>query len=272
MKWNNKYLIGIKEVDNQHKRLVECITRFKDSISDEKKDTIDEMGKVLGFLVNYTNYHFESEEALMERIGYPELEEHKAIHRDLVTELKKILIKLKSKESYKPIEFYYFLMKWLTEHIEDEDNKIGKYYKDNNKEVKLLKSALESHEYVLSVFEPNITRLNLMIKNKLITNEDALNKKKDFIVRFYNMISVPDISSLIMTLSSVSLLYEKGYVSDKEQKDTKQYIFNNIQIEDIIKKEEDIAKKMEMLKFLYDEELISGEYYSIAKTELIDVM
>lgn len=139
MIWKSEYELGVPEIDNQHKTLVEFINNFKNSIPDSTTDTRTEMGKVLIYLINYTCFHFEAEEQLMSQINYPNLEQHKIIHQNLISKTKAILIKMKQKESYTPIEFYYFLMSWLNEHILHEDLQIKKYYKNNKLEQTLEK-------------------------------------------------------------------------------------------------------------------------------------
>jgi len=131
MKWKKEYEIGIEEVDNQHRKLVELINNYNKTISDKKINTSSEIGQVLIYLINYTDFHFKTEEKFMEKLNYPGINEHKEIHRGLIQKLKGILLKIKKKESYSPIEFYYFLMSWLNDHILGEDIKIRKYSSSN---------------------------------------------------------------------------------------------------------------------------------------------
>ena len=40
------------------------------------------MGKVLVYLINYTQFHFKAEEKIMSEMNYTDLEDHKIIHRE----------------------------------------------------------------------------------------------------------------------------------------------------------------------------------------------
>ncbi|MGL1894707.1 MAG: bacteriohemerythrin [Spirochaetaceae bacterium] len=266
MKWDDKYLIGIKDIDNQHKKLVEIICKFKDSLSDKTLNIVDEMGHIIKFLVSYANYHFEAEEAFMERISYPDLELHKRIHSELITKLKEVLVKLKSKQSYTPIEFYYFLMKWLTEHIEGEDDKIGKFYK---KSVKISQSTktklLVDSGYVLSVFEPNLNKLKLLRKNNLVTIEDENKKKLDFILRFYNQYADKSLGIIVQKLKSVAILFERELITKEELNCSMQNIVNKTDINELLNTDDDVKHNLADLEYLNENNLITADLYSDVK-------
>lgn len=86
-----------------------------------------ELGRVLKNLVEYVIEHFAAEEQIMEKISYPHLSRHKALHADLVEDVKKILLKLKSGKQISCDEMKAFLESWLGDHILSEDKKIGEY-------------------------------------------------------------------------------------------------------------------------------------------------
>lgn len=269
MEWDDKYLIGVKDIDEQHKKIVKVICAYKKSFSDKTVDSGIEMGKIIVFLVKYANYHFQAEEAFMERIDYPDLEHHRQIHFELTEELKEVLMKLKTKQSYTPIEFYYFLMKWLTDHIEEEDNKIGQYYKDYRKNLKQ-NVVLDDPEYILSVFEPNIQKLRLLRENNLINEKDATKKKINFVKLFYKKHRINNIDAIKKAMFSVSILLSNNILDAAECKEVKIDIISNIKINNLLVDEENLEKSLKIIKELYEDDLLSKEIYNLIKKNIAD--
>ena len=126
MKWQKDYNIGITVVDEQHEKLCSMLTDLETSIKSD--DVYQAMGDILKELVQYTKYHFEEEEKVMQRISYPDFEEHKKLHKDLVNEIVTILVDLKNGKEISAFELKEFLQKWLMDHILVEDKKIGEYF------------------------------------------------------------------------------------------------------------------------------------------------
>jgi len=76
--WSDEYLIGIEEIDNQHKKFFEVTRKFySDILECEGEDAAEE---TLNFLKDYAAWHFKSEEAFMQKYAYPRLEKHKKLH------------------------------------------------------------------------------------------------------------------------------------------------------------------------------------------------
>ena len=123
--WYDSYSVHIQKIDNQHKKLIELINYLYKAIQNGNTDK--EIGIVLKELVGYTKYHFEDEEKIMAKIGYPELPAHKKAHQGLIDRLVQILKKLQKEENISSYELLNFMREWLTEHIIKSDKKIGKY-------------------------------------------------------------------------------------------------------------------------------------------------
>ena len=125
MKWQKDYNIGIDVVDEQHEKLCGMLTNLETSINSD--DVYRAMGDILKELVEYTKYHFEEEEKLMQRIFYSDFERHKKLHKDLVDAIVTILVGLKNGKEISAFELKTFLQKWLMDHILVEDKMIGEY-------------------------------------------------------------------------------------------------------------------------------------------------
>ncbi len=122
--WKPCYCIGDHKIDNQHRRLVSLLNFLYDRIQEAcSKKLID---IILMELVRYAEEHFRDEEALMERIRFPELSHHRRAHEKLLYEVFKFKEKFDSGLASK-MDLLHFLHDWLITHIIDEDLKIKKY-------------------------------------------------------------------------------------------------------------------------------------------------
>lgn len=85
LEWKESYSVGVPQLDRQHKMLVDLINRLQTADQDG-----DVMPEVFDALRTYVREHFRTEEALLERAGYPELAEHRREHQVFVDWLKAV--------------------------------------------------------------------------------------------------------------------------------------------------------------------------------------
>lgn len=125
IKWNSNYSVNISEVDEQHKKLIGLVNDMYDAMSVGKGREV--LGPVLTELVNYTVYHFATEERLFQQYGYPDYERHKKIHDDLTARTKKLKETFDTGNKTITIDVMLFLSDWLNVHILNEDKKYGPF-------------------------------------------------------------------------------------------------------------------------------------------------
>lgn len=127
-KWREAYSCNISEIDNQHKRLLEigselsALVRGKDDL-----DHYDEIIQLLNELKEYTIYHFNSEEELMEKYRYEKLEEHRKAHRSFINKMSEIdIADVDEDQKRVTMEMLIFIADWIEKHI----LKVDHMYKD----------------------------------------------------------------------------------------------------------------------------------------------
>ena len=121
-RWNSDYKVFEDMIDKEHKVLFDIALSALDyhntDIKTHIKLTIQE-------LYNYMKTHFEHEELFMKKINYPEYEEHKKIHSNIVIQMNEFI---KSLSTINIVEFERKLIEyidiWLIGHILYEDRKI----------------------------------------------------------------------------------------------------------------------------------------------------
>ncbi|MCB1758180.1 MAG: bacteriohemerythrin [Gammaproteobacteria bacterium] len=125
--WKESYSVGVGQLDDDHKRLIDLLNRFQVAFRYHTGEEFER--KTLDELVDYTKYHFEREEQMMEAAGYPDLAAHKEIHRSMIDKVEGF------REEYKQLGHEAldgvanYLSDWLIEHINVTDKHYGPYIK-----------------------------------------------------------------------------------------------------------------------------------------------
>ena len=123
VEWRDEYNIGVATVDKQHQSLVELINELHDSL--ERGDDREEIGSVFRALVDYTIYHFAEEEKLMTNGNMPNLDDHRARHRQFTDRLSDLLVQWGMGEPVDTTDLLEYLKSWLVRHILVDDMAIG---------------------------------------------------------------------------------------------------------------------------------------------------
>lgn len=126
MTWTEKLAVGVKILDDDHKKLVGMVNELYDAIqSGHGKDSL---GKILDGLVDYTKVHFGHEEQFFSQTGYPEAAAHKKQHSDLTKQVADVQQKYKAGvNGTLSLEVMNFLKNWLVNHIQGSDQKYGPF-------------------------------------------------------------------------------------------------------------------------------------------------
>ena len=127
LEWDENYTVGIKAMDNHHKKLFDIINELHNGMSSGCADKV--LRKVLSELTDYTKYHFTEEEDLMSKHDYPELSSHKEAHNKLIETLQELTQQFDKRKSELMIilKMQNFLKNWLINHIIGLDKKYGPY-------------------------------------------------------------------------------------------------------------------------------------------------
>ena len=136
MQWHPDLETGIAVIDNQHKRIVDYINQL-DKASRTGNRALCQ--NALDGLVDYTSTHFEFEEELLERSGYPFLGAHQKVHRTFIKRIRSFVERSESGEDVTP-ELLNMLKVWLISHIKGDDQD----YVDSVKNT--VASANDEHE------------------------------------------------------------------------------------------------------------------------------
>ncbi len=127
--WNETLSVGIALIDEQHKTWIDRFNTLAGAIAEHGAER--QIAVTLGFMLDYTHFHFATEEKYMTAHNYPGLAEHLLKHEELRGTLTDLV---RDFEEDGPTEILadainMFLGNWLIKHIE-LDQKFGVFVKE----------------------------------------------------------------------------------------------------------------------------------------------
>ena len=126
--FDDSLITGNQMIDSQHKVLIEKINDLAASC-EQKRDKLNAV-RMLNYLADYTEFHFQEEEKLQEEIGYPGLAEHRAKHQELrqtVEELRQMLEEEEGPSDAFVDRLNQKVIEWLYYHIKGFDRSVAEY-------------------------------------------------------------------------------------------------------------------------------------------------
>ena len=125
IKWDDAYSLGIKNIDDQHKKLFEIVGKIFSL--QESGDVKENIRTILHELFAYIKVHFRDEEEFMKKIDYPDLAHHRELHKYLVHAVSMILND-PSRLDIIQTKLRVIAKQAMIDHILEEDIKFQQYY------------------------------------------------------------------------------------------------------------------------------------------------
>ncbi|MDP6044539.1 MAG: bacteriohemerythrin [Phycisphaerae bacterium] len=126
--------VGVELIDQQHKTWIEHYNKLVAAI--EARQGPRELVETLGFLVDYTAFHFDAEEQLMADNDFPDLADHTTKHDELNDTLGNLIEDFQEEGATHILADFLqtFLGAWLIDHIRSVDMEFGKHLKEKGAE------------------------------------------------------------------------------------------------------------------------------------------
>jgi diguanylate cyclase (GGDEF)-like protein/hemerythrin-like metal-binding protein/PAS domain S-box-containing protein len=112
--------VGVPVIDRQHARMALLLNRVADAVKSGQEQS--RVAELLDELVTFTRHHFETEQRLMEKHGYPEALAHAQEHRRLLADLLSIRTLADEGSRMRTLQS---LKEWLVSHIAHGDRELG---------------------------------------------------------------------------------------------------------------------------------------------------
>lgn len=131
--WDDSLLLGLEEVDLQHKSIFEQFARFSEAIQEGAPENI--LQEMVVFLSEYAQFHFATEEKIMAEYDYPKLEEQRREHTDFSRTVKAFRSRVEQEgvSHDMAIDMNGKLFRWVALHIRNHDREMVDYVRERMK-------------------------------------------------------------------------------------------------------------------------------------------
>jgi len=127
--WDESLAVGIFEIDNDHKAMIEQLQSLIEAYHTGKAD--HKILELFGFLENYVDKHLSLEEQYMEKYNYPDYDEHKRQHEEFKDHCCALRDEYKDKGGTTRLVILVkqMLVDHFTTHVSTVDKKMAEFFK-----------------------------------------------------------------------------------------------------------------------------------------------
>lgn len=128
--WDGALELGDASIDRQHRTIFDLVNRLADAVDQDGGAGLVE--EAVDVMSRYCLEHFMDEEAAMATAGYPDLEQHKAMHRSFMVKTSQ----LADESEFGGVsakDLLDYLKRWLRGHITTEDARFVRFVRNGRK-------------------------------------------------------------------------------------------------------------------------------------------
>lgn len=135
IEWSKDLMLGVPAMDAEHRHLLKLTNDFLTAARESA--AFPRLTLILGELIARTRIHFQAEETLLDRAGYPGLAGHRAEHGRLLVEAQRLYERFQTLDAAPEhddlasrtltVEAAKFLQRWLVDHILADDRPYRPY-------------------------------------------------------------------------------------------------------------------------------------------------
>lgn len=173
-RWDESFVTGIGEVDKQHKQLVMLINRLGGLLLSGQSVTPAAVGALFSELVDYTNYHFREEEALMTGLGLDSrhVDFHRDEHARFVAEVVQLRDSVAAEDPRTLQPVLGFLVHWLAYHILGLDQSMARQVEAIGRGSTAEAAFVSELDHIKGSTEPLVSALHGLLRLVSQRNEE----------------------------------------------------------------------------------------------------
>ena len=128
--WDESYVLGIDEIDLQHRSIVEQFGRFSAAVQEGCASEM--LLDMATFLAGYAKEHFATEERVMEKYNYPRIDEQRAEHAIFTHDAEELLRRIVNEGASREIaaDLAGKMVRWVIQHIRNHDRAMVQFVMD----------------------------------------------------------------------------------------------------------------------------------------------
>ena len=115
LEWEDKYSVGVKIIDDQHRQMFDTINQLISAVSSSPTEEV--VTNIISSLVEYKKFHFATEEKYFKEFNYEGAAEHIAQHQLFNDKLSALVEKCGADYMVLAFELVDFLEDWLIDHL-----------------------------------------------------------------------------------------------------------------------------------------------------------
>jgi hemerythrin-like metal-binding protein len=115
IEWQDEYTVGVKELDDQHR----CLLNTINTLLEEQRDKYEsaKFSPALCSLIHYAYTHFATEERYLLQVHFPDLNQHVLEHIDFIMKTLGLALRVESGGDETRIELLRYLKEWYSSHV-----------------------------------------------------------------------------------------------------------------------------------------------------------
>jgi hemerythrin len=121
IQWSTAFELGHERIDAEHRIFVRLLNEFATRV--ERGADTGMLARTLNEIRKFAEFHFVSEENIMEELDYPRSDEHHGVHAQLLEAFDGLMRDMAS-GAIRPQEVQQALVDWFTLHALQEDQKL----------------------------------------------------------------------------------------------------------------------------------------------------
>ncbi|HBG86669.1 MAG: hemerythrin family protein [Bacteroidales bacterium] len=125
IRWTDDLSVKNEMLDAEHQKWILILNDFYQGLMDKKPK--EKLLELVIAMLDYTKYHFASEEKYMKSINYPKLAEHQEKHRFYEAKISEYHERIKEGKMVLSLEVTNFLKTWLINHIRGVDQQYAAF-------------------------------------------------------------------------------------------------------------------------------------------------
>jgi hemerythrin-like metal-binding protein len=139
--WKDEYSVGVEKLDMQHQQILEIM----DKLSYQAASLADSnlISATLTAMLQYARQHFTTEEELMQKYSYPDIEQQKKQHSYFLKRTAELSILGMETKEIACIEMAEFLKNWWVIHILKWDMKYKEFFEEKKLHTAQFERAIE---------------------------------------------------------------------------------------------------------------------------------
>ena len=128
IKWRKEFSVGVKELDNQHKKIIKILNQIF-TLHEKGKDE-RQMEKIISNLYEYIKDHFRIEEEYMVKYNYPGYDKQKEEHNRFIDRFSEFQREFLKGHRLTAINLFNFVWDWFSQHILKLDKLYSPFLKE----------------------------------------------------------------------------------------------------------------------------------------------